>query len=67
MPAPTRIEYEAIGFDVYAEAPGAFLVIEIATSQEAKVALRMRRSTFDDLAARIAKAQSDLEKRAPRQ
>jgi hypothetical protein len=66
MPVPARIEYEAIGFDVYAEAPLGFLVIEIATSQEAKIALRMRRSTFDDLAERIAKARSDLEKRAPR-
>ena len=65
MPTPERIEYEAIASDVFAEAAGAFLVLEIATAQGAKVALRMRRSAFDDLAARIAKARADLEKRAP--
>jgi hypothetical protein len=66
MSEPSRIEYEAIGFDVYAEAHLGMLVIEIATSQGAKVAVHMRRSTFDDLAERIAKAQSDAGRRAQR-
>ena len=65
MQTPERVEYEAIASDVFAESAGAFLVLEIATALGAKVALRMRRSTFDDLAMRIAKAHADLEKRAP--
>jgi len=58
MPEPERIEYEAIGSEVFAASQLGYLVIEIATDQGAKIALRMRRSTFDDLAARIAKARS---------
>jgi hypothetical protein len=62
MTTPEKLEYEATGFEVYAESPLKSLVVEIATSQGAKVALTMRRSIFDDLAARIAKAHADLEK-----
>jgi hypothetical protein len=65
MPTPERIEYEAIGSEVFAASHLGMLVIEIATSQGAKVALHMRRSTFDDLAERIAKARSASEKRGP--
>jgi hypothetical protein len=56
MPEPSRVEYETIGLD-YRRARG--LVISLATFQETKVALCMRQSTFDDLAAQIAKAKAD--------
>jgi hypothetical protein len=66
MQEPSRIEYEAIGSEVFAEAHLGMLVIEIATSRGEKVAVHMRRSTFDDLAEQIAKAKADVDKRAPR-
>ncbi len=65
MPTPDQVEYEAIGFEVFAAAPFALLAIEIATSQGTRLSVHMRRSTFDDLAARVAEAHAVLEKRAP--
>jgi hypothetical protein len=64
MPEPSRIEYEAIGFEVFAEEHLGYLVIEVVLPNQDKVALRMRRSTFDDLAGRIAEAQSKRDERA---
>jgi hypothetical protein len=64
MSAPSRIEYEAIGSRVYLEAHLGLVVLELATSQGSKVAVHMRRMTFDDLAERIAKAQLDANDRA---
>jgi hypothetical protein len=65
MQNTSRTEYEAIGFEVFAEDHLGYVVIQVATPQGTKVALRMRRSTFDNLAERIAKTHADVEKRAP--
>jgi hypothetical protein len=62
--APSRIEYEAIDSLVYPETNLGMIVLELATSEGSKLAVHMRRSTFDDLAARIAKAQFDADDRA---
>jgi hypothetical protein len=67
MPSPARVEYEVIASKVFAEAPLGYLVLEIATPQGEQIALRMRRSTFDELAARVAMARDDLERRSQRQ
>ena len=66
MPEPSRTEYEAIDFEVFAEEAMGYLVIGVATSDGQIIALRMRRSTFDDLAEQIAKAQSKRDERAGR-
>jgi hypothetical protein len=63
MPTPERVEYEVIASKVYAEAHLGYLVLEIATPQGEQIALRMRRSTFDELAGHVAAALVGLEKR----
>jgi hypothetical protein len=64
MSEPSRIEYEALAFEVFAEEHLGYLVIAVATSDGQKVALRMRRSTFDDLAVQIAGAKACRDARA---
>ena len=64
MSAPSRIEYEAIDSLVYLEAHLGMVVLELATPEGSKLAVHMRRSTFDDLAARITKVQYDADDRA---
>jgi hypothetical protein len=66
MPTPERVEYEAVNSRVSAVEHLGLVVLEIATSQGSEVALHMRRSAFDALAAQIAEAHDDLKKRAPR-
>ena len=63
MPTPERTEYEVIGSKVYAAAQLGYLVLEIATPQGEQIALHMRRSTFDELAAHVARARAALERR----
>jgi hypothetical protein len=65
VPEPERIEFEAIGFRVFAEEHLGFVVVEIATALDATVALRVRRSTFDDLVEQLTSARSERNKRAP--
>ena len=64
MPEPSRIEYEALAFEVFAEEALGYLVIGVAASDGQKIALRMRRSTFDDLAVQIAGAKACRDARA---
>jgi hypothetical protein len=68
MTETPRIEYEATDFEVFLERPLGLIVIEIATADpDKKIAVQMRRSVFDGLCERIAKARSAEDKRAHRQ
>jgi hypothetical protein len=51
-----RDGFEAIGAEVFVEPALALMVFDIADPNGEKIRIHMRRTTFDDLAGRIAEA-----------